>query len=105
MTDKKAFRLEDLTWDGLDIDEMTAGDVIDLLEYGGWGFGDLEEAIETGLNLPPKVLLVAVWIVNRRTMKGLTLEDIREIPFPKLMDVVISGSNDSPKDPSTSNNS
>ena len=102
MTDKKAFRIEDLTWGGLDIDDMTAGDVIDLLEYGGWGFGDLQEAIETGFNLPPKVLLVAVWIVNRKRMEGLTLEDIREVPFNKLMDV-ITGGDVSPKDLSTKN--
>ena len=103
MTDRK-FRLEDLTFSGLDFDDMTAGEIVDFIDATGWSISDIQAAIDGKQTLPLKAIVAGVWIINRRTMKGLTLEDIREIPFKKLIDV-LTGDDDRPKELSTSDNS
>ena len=90
MTDKgkKQFRVEDLRFGGLDLSILTAGDVIDFLDASGWEIADLDQAIEGNIRLSPKALLAGVWVTNRINMPGLTLQDIRDVPWDTLWEVI-----------------
>ena len=108
MTDKKAFRIEDLTLGTLTFDDMTLGDMedimaaadIDLTGFGGMLNKDYRQ-------FPPKALSAFLWVENRRNMEGLTLEDCRSIPGPKLIELLAADGDDddSPKEPLTSDTS
>ena len=114
MTDRK-FRIEDLTLGTLTFEDMTLGDMEDLMaaaELDLVGLGGLEGKQFT--RFPPRALSAFIWVENRRNMEGLKLSDCRNIPGPKLFELLglddddeadDEGEYDNPKELLTNNSS
>ena len=98
-TDKKNFKLDDLTLDGFDLSELTIGDLEDLADLTGLTYGEIDAlGGRTFGSMPPNLISALIWIANRRQMEGLTLEAVREIPVLKLNEILAGSASDVPKE-------
>ena len=105
-TDRK-FRIEDLTFGTLDFNDLSWGEIEDILDYANIDLKRFSAIPGTEARfLEPKVITALLWVENRRNMRGLTTEDIRAIPMDKLADVLSgSGTTDIPKEGSANSTS
>ena len=99
MTDRK-FRMEDLTLGTIGFDDMTLGDMEDIMDAAGIDLATFGRDLvgKPFTKFPPKALSAFIWVENRKKMKGLTLEDIRELPGDRLLGLLGTEPDDSPKE-------
>lgn len=77
----------------LDISTMTLGDLETFEEVAGVPFTSLAN-IGTDNELPLKVIMALLYVVERKTNPAITLDDIRQMPLTALQfDVVDSTAN------------
>lgn len=101
------FALDKMGFPSIDFDAMTWGEVEDFLDAAGWGINNLRSFMAAGRidfnAIEMKAVTALVWAANRPNMPGLTLEAVRNIPAPKMIEILgrRPAEDDTPKEPGT----